>query len=235
MSAQTVYEDVILLKTSEVLRGKITDSIPRESVTILLRDSVSRKVLYADVERILKEPKRIGKSEIESRQTSKDMQGNNPVHYQGIISGGYGVTLSENGLDFFKVNMIHGIGFGGMASFGLGVGLRLLSTQEVSAVPVFLDVRFAVLSGAVSPVFAVGVGNTFQNEDKWQNSGGIFYGEVGVRFRKQYKGGVMITLGYESFEVILPREGRYNLFNPNSQRRPDGQINAWSLNLGFTF
>lgn len=56
-----------------------------------------------------------------------------------------------------------------------------------------------------------------------------------ARFRKQYKGGVMPSLGYESFEVILPREGRFNLFNPNSQRRPDGQVNAWSLNLGFSF
>ncbi len=234
LSAQTTYEDVILLKSAEVLRGTITDSVPGEQVTILLNDSLSRTVSYVDISRILKEPKRISKAEMETVRESKERRLDNAVYYQGIVSGGYGSGYEEDRLSFFKLNMIHGVGFHRRASFGPGAGLRILLEEDITVVPVFFDVRFAILSGDISPVLVFGVGNTFQKVNTMQDAGSIVYGEIGIRLLGQGKGGLMLTLGYENFGVILAPPGSFNPYNYSSQRRFK-QISSITLNFAFVF
>lgn len=44
LQGQKVYEDVILLQTAEVVRGKITENVPPDDVVILLDDSTVRVI-----------------------------------------------------------------------------------------------------------------------------------------------------------------------------------------------
>ncbi len=233
LSAQTIFDDVILLKSTEMISGNASDHITGEQVTLILRDSISRQVNDADNSRILQKPVRtIGEPTVLTNQVT-EYDSNGFLYYQAILAGGFGNSFKEKNRSFFKINMIHGIGFNRRGSVGLGTGLRLFLSEDITIVPVFFDARFAIVSKDVSPVLAFGVGSAFQSGNPWEETGSFVYGEFGVRFRGVNKGGVMVTLGYESFEINLPGETRGNPFTSFYYTRPNGQVNAFSLNVSF--
>ncbi len=196
--AQSKYWDVILLKSAEVVRGNITDSIPGESVTILAGDSLSRVIPSQEIVLIKKEIRRsfyTKKSEL-SKENTQSVHG---IYYQGILSGGFGrATEGPSGI---KVNFINGIGIENHASIGLGIGARFPNDESV-IVPVFLDMRARILNTKVSPAVGFGIGGCFQPDQDWENSGQIFFIEAGIHVNGVKHTGVMITVGYETYEIF---------------------------------
>ncbi len=196
--AQTEYEDVILLKTAEVLRGQITDSIPQKSVTILLKDSISRVVPYEEIARILKEKKR-GSRKSKGSGNIDDSKG---FYYGGLFCVGFGADFNEVSEEsFLKVNFIQGITNRKSVSFGVGVGLRVLLNQDITVIPLFGDLRLSIPNMNVSPIVGLGLGTVLQSSNQGVTSNDLFaYGEIGIRI-----GGsapwLALTVGYEQFSA----------------------------------
>lgn len=204
---QSSHWDVILLKSAEVVRGTITDSIAGESVTILAGDSLSRTISKSDIHLISSEVKR-------TMYTNKKNDTNkggtdSSTYYQGVISGGVGVGLDNPSA--VRFSFINGFGASELWSLGAGVGLRMPLEREVAVIPLFLDLRIRFSRNHIAPIIVVGMGGCFQPSQEWNNTGSIAIGEAGISIKKSGKSSVMLTLGFESYTVQNPVESRVTL------------------------
>lgn len=179
-SAQSNVWDVIMLKSAEVVRGTITDSIPGTSVTILAGDSLSRTISRKDIQLISTEVKR--KIYTQKSKSSKENDGPpKNIYYQGILSAGYG--MRKEGDNAIKVNFINGIGSHENFSIGLGVGLRIALDESLAVIPLFVDVRIRPMTTKISPLLGLGGGWGFQLDRNFEGTGQIGYLEAGISIK----------------------------------------------------
>ena len=192
-----------MLKSAEVVRGTITDSIPGTSVTILAGDSLSRTISRKDIQLITTEVKR--KIYTQKSKTSKDNdRPPKSAYYQGSISAGYGTR--KEGDNAVKVNFVNGIGSHQNFSIGLGVGLRIALDEGLAVIPLFVDMRIRPMTTKVSPLLGLGFGYGFQVDRNFEGTGQLGHLEAGIAIKSQGKSFVMITLGYEKFTIIKDRQ-----------------------------
>ncbi len=231
--AQSNYWDVIMLKSAEVVRGTITDSIPAESVTILAGDSLSRTIPHEEIALITKEVKRYAftKKEVIAK---KSYSTERSAYYQGILSAGFGFPLSESSV--FNVNFINGFGFSDVLSLGVGIGLRLPLAREEVIMPLFFDMRIRPMNTRVSPVFVLGLGGSFQPNLEWENTGPILMLKGGVSIKNSGKSSVMVTIGYENFDILNAPENRIsNIYRGFGSSENRVTIRTLTLNFAVAF
>ncbi|MFN2424617.1 MAG: hypothetical protein ABR572_12670 [Cryomorphaceae bacterium] len=233
-SAQKVYEDVILLQTAEVLRGEITENNSPGDVTILLNDSTVRVVPRAEIVKILREVKR-NFNQKETRAARDEKQEGN-VAFTGLLQVGFGTKVDAQEFRHLRANFIAGIRAGRAFSLGIGAGVRAFTQTYGTAVPLFMDVRISSQNPKVAPILAVGAGTIFHQDADWENNGGLFYFEGGVRLGAPPGVGFIITLGFERFTALSDLERRQGGFLglPYFARRAE-VINAFTVNLAISF
>ena len=231
--AQSNYWDVIMLKSAEVIRGTITDSIPAESVTILAGDSLSRTIPNEEITLITKEVRRYAfrKKEVTGK---KSYSTERSAYYQGILSLGFGIPLSESSV--LNVNFINGFGFSDVLSMGVGIGLRLPLEREAVIIPLFFDLRLRPMNTRISPVFVLGLGGSFQPNLEWENTGPILMLKGGISIKNSGKSSVMITIGYENFDILNTEENRRgNIFTGFGSSESRETIRTLTLNFAVAF
>ena len=223
-----------MLKSSEVVRGTITDSIAGTSVTILAGDSLSRTILQADIQLITTEIRR--KIHTQKLKDSSDEQ-NTPksAYYQGILSAGFGKKLE--GDNTIKLNFINGFGFSEIISIGMGIGIRKPLENDGAVLPLFFDIHIRPSKSHIAPVVGFGAGTAFQLDRNMVQTGKMAYLEAGISIKSQGKSAVMITLGYETFDMFIDEEDRwsYNSFFRGFDSQKRVTMSTLTLNLGVAF
>ena len=111
--------------------------------------------------------------------------------YRGIIELGYGLRVSEYGMNNFRFNFINGFNIRS-TSIGLGIGVRKyyntpskhpdwhLVSSDVQ-IPVFLDVRTHFSSKKVTPYLGIGIGNStsFDSDTTNNKPEGLYFHATG--------------------------------------------------------
>ena len=230
-----------MLKSAEVVRGTITDSIPGTSVTILAGDSLSRTISRKDIQLITTEVRR----KIHTQQSNRLKENSEPpksIYYQGILSVGYG--MRKEGDNTIKANFINGIGGNENVSLGLGIGLRVALDEGLAVMPLFIDVRMRPMPTKVSPLLGFGGGYSFQIDRNFESTGQMGYLEAGISIKNRGKSFVMITIGYEKFtikktikegsRIIVGYPGALPYYS-NGISIKELNIQPVSLNLGIVF
>lgn len=237
---QSNHWDVILLKSAEVVRGTITDSIAGESVTILAGDSLSRTIPKANIHLISSEVKRTIYTS--KKNDTQKGRADSSAYYQGVLSGGFGIGLDNPSA--VRLNFINGFGASELWSLGAGIGLRMPLEREVAVIPLFLDLRIRFSRNHIAPIMVVGMGSCFQPSQEWNNTGPIAIAEAGVSIKKTGKSSVMITVGFESYTVQNPVESRVTLSSSYGSPIPvisvspsfeSERIQTITLNLAVAF
>ncbi len=197
------FEDVILLTSAEALRGKITKNIPEKSVTILLNDQTSRTVERSEISQILKEKKRYyaSKTGPKSSVATEQNKGNGGV-LQGIIELGSSFGFRENELSPIQINIIAAAGFSGFGSVGGKFGLRCIADGDKLLLPIFADFRVSPFDNKVSPFAGIRLDTTVQTAEGTDYFSGLFFhAQMGLEIAKRKKSGVMLSVGFEQFNV----------------------------------
>ncbi|NEN24297.1 hypothetical protein G3O08_12360 [Cryomorpha ignava] len=88
----------------------------------------------------------------------------------------------------------------------------------------------------ISPVFVLGLGGSFQPNLEWANTGPILMLKGGISIKNSGKSSVMITIGYENFDILNTVENRrgnfFTGFGPSETRET---IRTLTLNFAVAF
>jgi hypothetical protein len=229
-------KDIVVLKSSELITGTITDSIPGVSISILvLPDSILRVIPRDEIAKI------VFKQGVSRKKTKKQRareiaqeEGSIPNYYQAYLRGGFTGNGEDNRTGFLKADFINSIGFNGVFTAGLGVGARLPTDGEGLVVPLFADLRTTVISGRISPVFGVSVGAAFQPNRDFESTGLFLNPALGICLGSTYGTHLMITLGFEQFDYYGTGTLSGSLFR-NLEIPVKYGHSAWTLSLLIGF
>jgi len=230
--SQTDYQDVVYLKNGSIIRGMIIEQVPNQSLKIETADRNVFVFQMDEIEKITKEPKVIDRS-----KTSEEGAGSfYDKGYQGVIDAGYAFGVGDFGLDFIKLNIIHGYRANDNFALGIGTGIRYYSDLESIFVPVFADFRANFNTSNVSPYLVVNLGYSFNASNDFEGVGLLFSPSIGIMFNTSAKTAVNFSVSYEMQKMKV----QYFLFNPynfgfSSVYETNQTIGSISLNLGLTF
>ena len=170
--AQKNIEDVIYLKTGNIIRGKILEYTPDEKTRI---ETYARNIWVfssEEIEKIVKEPI----PEMYLRNVNKE--GFNTSLSINIMGG-----TDDGGTRYnLGLRMINGYQFQKKAFAGIGLGIEF---WDMTVMPFFVDLRYNLLDGKASPMFYFQGGHSFSLE----NSSGD------DEFETTQKGGPMLGAG----------------------------------------
>ena len=223
--AQGNYIDVIYLKNGSVIKGIIVEQVPNVSLKIQTADGSLFVYKISEVEKMTKESTgRINSTNQQPNNLSNNINANqsqlpNYIEqtnaYEGILELGYSfgtMSLSGNGqiqqltspaLAYLKLNSIHNHRFSPYFSAGVGVGLRLYTTDITDfCVPIFADARFNILKTLncpFSPYVGFGMGYTFDiSENITGGASGLFINpSFGALYQISKQNTLHVGLGIE--------------------------------------
>jgi len=160
--------------------------------------------------------------------------------YRGIIELGYGLRVSEYGMNNFRFNFINGFNIRS-TSIGLGIGVRKyyntpskhpdwhLVSSDVQ-IPVFLDVRTHFSSKKVTPYLGIGIGNSTSFDSDTTNNkpeGLYFHATGGIWFNLSDRFALFAGLAYEAQRLRFADFDDEIIYNKYT--------NSVSLNIGIAF
>lgn len=230
-------EDVILMKTAEVIRGEIVESDDEKAVWIRVDDGTVRKVPKDEIEEVLRLKKLprsrapVGGGDILSGDDVGALKKKNLLTIIGIGIG-YGPDDDESLTA--KFNLVFGYDILGMGSIGVGAGVRAVPQRESLILPLYLDLRTAFLKSKVSPYMGVAGGAAWLlNQDAGNDAGDVFiHAEVGVRFKKDGRSAIHVGLSIEEAPVYKPPSTN-GFFIPSHGSL--GTLNTFGLEASFVF
>ncbi len=228
------YQDVILMKTAKVLRGTITDSVPGETVTIALYDSIFVTVQRPDIHLITKELYRPTRQEVEKKKTERTRQKNDENLYRAVLEAGYGFPIGLEDYRQFKLSVFNGVGLEDTFFMGVSVGLRLIPEVDATIIPITFDLKIIPLKSKYSPVLAFGGGLSLQPNQMWETASPVLRGELGVRIGGGTSSAIILGLGYEEYDVILMSD-KFLSFSPTTNRKFSGKLQCATLNFAYMF
>ncbi len=209
-------EDVVYLQNGSVIRGTITEQIPRESVTIQTFDGTVFRFLTSEIDRIVREPSRF--TQIKVRFNSNVV----PITYDDRPQWywGYGLSLSTNqSSGNFHVEPRAGYKWRHWLHTGLSSGLNPYNAGLI--LPIAAELRGDLLKKAVTPHYYLqggyGVAATRSQRHRVFEGGLLYGGGIGLSFKSRKKAEYFFTVGYkwqgtyQEFEEWPPR----NPNNPN--------------------
>jgi len=236
LSAQNT--DIILLKTSEVVRGTITDSIPGVSVSIIaLPDSNLRVIPREEIVKvILKKEQSQKKTKKQRAKELAEEENGIPNYYQAYFRAGFIGKGNDGNTSFLKADIINSIGINGVFTAGIGVGVRYPTDGEGAVIPLFADLRATFIQGNISPVLSFSAGAAFQTYEDTDDVAGIFMNpEVGIRLGSAYTTHLMITFGIEQFDYYGIGDRTTFFGNVIRDAPVKKELNAWTLSLLIGF
>jgi hypothetical protein len=156
--------------------------------------------------------------------------------YRGIIELGYGLGVSEYGMNNFRFNFINSLRISNKTYIGLGIGIRKFyednsvwyPVSSKTNLPVFFDLHHTFRAKRCTPYFALGFGGSASIESGQSKTEGIFFSPsagmwLWLSKRTALFGGIAYELEgleYANFSDNIP-------FKENSH--------SISLNIGIAF
>jgi hypothetical protein len=228
--SQYVMQDVVLLKTAEVVRGDILENIPKEYVRIQMIDSIMREIDWKDIELITQEPKRNAKGKLIRDEFNQKSE---KVKFGLIVDTGiaFGRQNAESAASL-NFGLIPAVEFGGTVSIGLGSGLRVPINSESLVLPLNLDFRFSG-SKRLGPILALGIGYGYLTETEFEEGGVMGYAKVGLKVRSDSGGAVCIFIGADSGPQLVNKPG-FGFFGPSTFLAPQN-VTGICLSIAFSF
>jgi len=197
---------VVHLKNGSAIRGEITreDSL---GISLRTRDGSTWTYPQSEIVKIEKFAPEINKSGFYNKTSV------------GIMGGGEQVSAS--------LRVVNGYSFNAHWDLGFGVGIEQLRWNPY--VPLFLEGRYSIFSGATRPFIAVHGGYALPLRNMEFNKGGLTAGaEIGVTHYFSNHVGISTSIGY-----------RYAYLRENNSWWEDfvtiSQINRFEIRLGFVF
>ena len=183
VKAQTNYEDVVYLKNGSIIHGMIIEQVPNKSIKIMTKDESIFVCKMDEIEKITKE-------EIENPSL---------MFYNKIRKRGY-INMTETGFsagDGFSYGLqtVNGYLFNPMISLGLGTGVDIDKGNNLSFIPLFIDLRAYMLEKRVSPYMCMAAGYSFSTENGTKG-GRIVNPSLGVRIYLSPKSAILFSVGY---------------------------------------
>ena len=83
--------------------------------------------------------------------------------YKAFVELGYNVGIGEYSIDRFEVQTSHGFKFSPCFFVGAGIGLEHYHKLDITAIPVFCDIRANILETLVSPTIGLKIGYSFKD------------------------------------------------------------------------
>lgn len=216
--------DVVYLTSDEVLKGKITDSIPGVSITFQTLDKEYHFVPREDILRIAKEMYIKPGAQITEERTEY-FNADKPSAYWLWIQGGGGLSLSVGQAGVAKLDLINGIRFENDLSVGVGIGARLSSNGN-PLVPVYLQLQAPLDKGRFVPMFGLSIGTVANPDANWKIGGPMFGGDFGTQILLDSGNYLTFTLGYEYLSAKT---------TTSSGGTKMSTLNSLTLNLGLMF
>ncbi len=218
--AQVNYDDVIHLKDSSIVKGKILKQYRDSSVMIRVSNHRILEFGNNEIASISKELK---------TNTTKLPDTNCTIKYHGIIEVGINHELSsssnQNQNNNLKINIINGIKADPNFAIGLGFGIRYYIKKDILLVPFFLDLQFQFSQKKISPYLSIDLGYSFFTSDEFRGYGFLANPSLGVKIAVTNQNALYLGIGYEIQSV-----------SSNSQNyfRSNESIKAISLHAGFS-
>jgi len=172
-------QDVILLKDSELLRGKIVEDGADDEVLMMLEDSTFMRIPTDDI--YYRSTMPVGTSDRDIKWDA--FQPRDGSYFQFIIEPGVGIAKVDDATaTFLKVSLIPSISFMDFFSVGVGTGLRVPFGSDGLIIPLHTDLRVTGRA-RVAPTLAAGFGTSFVAENGLLENGFLGYGMVGVNVK----------------------------------------------------
>jgi hypothetical protein len=197
---------VVYLKNGSALRGEITKE-DSTGVSLRTRDGSYWNFTHEEVSRIEKYSPEINKSGFYNKTSL------------GVMGGGEQVSASFRTVNGYSFNQHWDLGF--------GVGFEQLRWNPY--VPLFLEGRYSIFSGATRPFIAVHSGYALPLRNMEFNKGGLTAGaELGVTHYFSNHVGISTSIGYR-YAYLREVNAWWDDFLTVSQ------INRFEIRLGFVF
>lgn len=211
-------QEVVYLKNGSVIRGTIIEQVPNESLKIETNDGSIFAYKMSEVEKITKE--RIVTRGRQSRHITFDGNGMQRG-YRGFVDIGYTFATGDYGANRVDFSTSHGYQFNPYFFAGLGIGISYFHEDELTEIPIFVDLRSDILNNWISPYVDFKIGYTV-----YDNKGFYMFPSVGCHFILD-KIGFNVGIGYTMQKLEI-----YYYRNYWSDRRNCG---GFSLKLGIDF
>lgn len=218
---KTLEEDVVYLRNGSILRGKITEQIPGESVTIVTFDGSEFQLNTSEVDKIVREPSQYTRIKV---RYNGDVV---PIVYdasRGFYKG-YSIGLAVNESNgSFTVQTRGGYKWRHWLHTGLVSGLDPYNAGLI--IPVAAEVRGDLFQKAVTPFYFVqggyGITATQSLSHRVYNGGGLFHAGVGLTFKTRTSVDYQLSVGYKWQGTYQEFEERPPFFwTPDNQIPPD--------------
>ncbi len=247
--AQQNTEDIIYLKSGQVVRGQITDQSS---------DEVKVKVLgrYNFVY-LMSEIDKIEKGTATTNTTPQKYKSSQPVYrepkpvapngYMGRIEVGYGLGTGDLPIGVGKLSFVNGYRFNPNFSLGLGIGLRMFNENDLYSldvsdetsysyleigsvvIPVFLDFRANFSTGNAAPFIGLGVG--YSLDPDFGNSSMFLSPSLGIKFKTSERAALHVSVSFDHQQAMLYT---YDFIEEYSYEKKMA-LQTISFNLGFSF
>ena len=225
---QNNMEDVVYLKNGSIIRGKIIEQVPNQSIKIQTNDRNVFVFKYDEVEKITKEYLPVDISINNSKETEHKKSGYinlTEINYcpgiGDIKVGSYSVKNKDYS---FGLRTINSFQLNEHMSFGIGIGID--KYVYATMLPITFDARATILKGKVSPVFAANIGYAFGFNHAI--GGLIINPQIGIKIYILKNVAYLFNIGYKLQAQNVPS----NIFYPSINNE---NYHFITINTGFLF
>ena len=198
---QNNLEDVVYLKNGEIVRGKIIQNVPDQSLRIQTKDRKVVVIKHDEIEKMTREniledhSSNISKT---SKFKKKGFINLTEVNY----NIGTGEVKSEhsninNDRRSFGFRIVNGYQFNENLSLGLGIGIEGL--EDETLLPITIDFRVSASDGKVSPVFILNGGTGIGANDDFGKL--VINPQIGIRVYLSKNVAYLLNFGYKWQQV----------------------------------
>lgn len=215
--AQKEYQDVVYLKSGNIIRGMIIEQVPNKSIKI---ETSGRNVFVYQMDEIEKITKEVQQNLVPAETNSEF----HTKRYE-IIEFAYQSAIGESGKDRIRVNIINSYQVTPNLSLGFGTGLRSFYQGGEILVPLLGDLRVNFNNNNVSPFVSLAMGYSFDATNRFEGAGPLVNPNIGINISISKKSKLIFGIGYEVQKIGYYRTYIYTYKNSN----------AASLNIGMSF
>jgi len=202
VQSQRPYDDFILLKNSDLLRGEITETEKDDYVLIMLADSSFQRVDSKDIFKVGKVDKGVSGGQIR-KQSYKPKEGSS---FHIIIEPGIGfASYNDSPSSFGKLTVIPSVSFGEMFSLGVATGIRFPFAESYPIIPLAADFRITG-SSRIAPLLVLGAGASVLPQESYKGNGALFYGMGGVNIKSFRGGSFAVMMGMDIGQQRVDQE-----------------------------
>lgn len=148
--------------------------------------------------------------------------------FETKINLGYGFGMGEYKNNLFMMNIVAGYRFSPFYSMGIGTSLALYVTDNLTQVPIFLNMQINFSKTAVSPYISLDAGYTYGlNADNEKGGVGAYIApNAGLNIRLSNSIALNLSIGYRT---------QFMRIRHYSTNYKDIKLNSYTFNVGLIF